>query len=516
MSILQKIKIYLKKRQAQSQAKIRKEFLPEALEIVEKPLSPTGHLLVGIVAVFVLFFMVWSVLGRMDEVVTARGIILTVSGIQEIQAPSGGTVEEICVQEGSTVKAGQTIVKIDSSVSEITLQGTTQGLALLEYENELLNEIAQGNDISKEFIPEGNSENEKIFAYVKAMQEGFLAEKEELESSVKQALSQVEIEKEALEKLEKNNEYLKEQKEVMDAILQFSNTEEKREQELALQIEYQEKILEDYKKLCEAGAVAKAEVEELEAELRKLQKEYEIQRNSAASEDYENSLRQYEMDNQLILAQKDYNSQKSAVDLAQARYQQALDSLNTLEINFQSNINGLIVQNMNTISTQRSNQEIQKIGVAEQTLVSPVDGVVRTLEINTVGGVVTSAQTVATIVPNDSQILLEIDIQNRDIGLIQNGQEVAVKLDTFDFQKYGKLEGVVVYISPDAVWNDYYGWIYKAKIAIDEEKFRQANPGAEIGIGMECTAEVKVGDRRIIDFFLEPLMEHFDGSLKIR
>lgn len=516
MDIMQKIKGFLKRRQAESQAKIRQEFLPEALEIVEKPLSPTGHLLIGVVTAFVLFFMAWSVLGRMDEVVTARGIILTVSGIQEIQSPSGGTVEEICVQEGSAVKAGETIVKIDSAISEIALQGTTESLALLEYENELLNEIAQGNDISQEFVPEENSENEKIFAYVKAMQEQFLAEKEELESSVKQALSQVEIEKEVLEKLEKNNEYLQEQKEVLNAILQYSDTEEKREQELVLEIEYQKKILEDYERLYETGAIAKAEVDELETELKKLQTELDIQKNSTVVEDYENSLRRYEIDNQLIVAQKDYNSQKSAVDLAQARYQQALDSLDTLETNFHSNIAGIIVQNQNNINTQKSNQEIQRIGVAEQTLVSPVDGVVRTLEVNTVGGVVTSAQTVATVVPKDSQMLLEIDIKNRDIGLIQNGQEVAIKLDTFDFQKYGKLAGVVVYISPDAVWSDYYGWVYKAKIAIDEEKFRQANPDVEIGIGMECTAEVKVGERRIIDFFLEPLMEHFDGSLKIK
>lgn len=516
MDILQKIKLYFTKRQAENQAKIRQEFLPEALEIVEKPLSPTGHLMVGIVAAFVLFFMGWSVFGKMDEVVTARGIILTVSGIQEVQASAGGIVEEICVQEGSTVKAGEAIVKIDSSISEITLQGTTESLALLEYENELLNEIVQGNPISKEPASEKDKEKEKIFAYVSAMQESFLAEREELESSVQQALSQVEIEKESLAKIEKNNEYLKEQKEVWDAVLPYANAEEYREQELALEIEYQEKVLSDYTRLYEAGAVAKAEVEELETELKKLQKEYEIQKNSATSEGYENSLRQYEIDNQLTMAQKDYNSQKSAVDLAQARYQQALDSLDTLESNFQSSVNGLIVQNMNAISTQRANQEIQKIGVEEQTLVSPVDGVIRTLEVNTVGGVVTAAQTVATVVPNDSQILLEVDVQNRDIGLIQNGQEVAVKLDTFDFQKYGKLEGVVVYISPDAVWSDYYGWVYKAKIAIDEEKFRQANPGVEIGIGMECTAEVKVGERRIIDFFLEPLLEHFDGSLKIK
>ncbi len=204
------------------------------------------------------------------------------------------------------------------------------------------------------------------------------------------------------------------------------------------------------------------------------------------------------------------------MDIAQAKYEQALDSLNTLETEYQANITSMIVQNTNNINTQKSNQEIQTIGVKESTLVSPVDGVVKTLDINTIGGVVAATQTVATIVPDEAQMIVEVDILNKDIGYIENGQEVVLKLDTFDFQEYGKMEGIVVYISPDAVWSDVYGWVYKAKININEEEYKQNNPDIEVGVGMECTAEVKVGERRIIDFFLEPLVEHFDGSLKIK
>lgn len=516
LNAFEKIKVYIKKQQANRQAKIRQEFLPEALEIVEKPLSPTGHLLMVVLVTVIMFFLIWSVVGKMDEVVTARGIIITVSGVQEIQTASGGIIEDIYVQEGSAVEAGQPIAKIDSTINEISLQNTTEGLDLLVYENELLNTIMQGKDISETTTPEIGSEKEKIYNYVKLMQDGYLAERQELENNLQQALTQVGIEEETLEKIKQNNEYLYEQKKSLDDILQYSNTEEHTKQKISIEIEHKKNTLEDYKKLYEAGAIAKIEVEELEIEIAQLQKDFEIQNSNVAYEDYENSLNKYDIENQIILAEKDYNNQQSAVELAKSNYNQILNSFTTLETNFQTNISNLIVQNANSINSEEANQEIQKISVKEQTLVSPVNGVVRTMEINTIGGVVASTQTIATVVPDESQMIIEINIQNKDIGYIQNGQEVVIKLDAFDFQEYGKLEGTVAYISPDAVWSDNQGWVYKAKIAIDEEKFKLKNPEVQIGVGMECTAEVKVGKRRIIDFFLEPLVEHFDGSLKVK
>ncbi len=514
MNILEKIKVIHQKRQAASQAKIRSQFLPEALEIVENPVSPTGHWLIITIVMIVLFFAGWSLIGKMDEVVTARGMIITVSGVQEVQAVSGGIVEEICVKEGETVKAGQPIVKIDSSINTISLENTTETLELLEYENELLRKLVEGEEIS---IDESESAGrETIYNYVLAMKTEYESQKSEIESNVQQALSQIEIEKEALSKLEENRKYLTAQKDRLTEVLQYANTEQYESDKLALEIQYQEGILEDYKKLFEAGAIPKSDVDAIEKDLEQLKKDLEIQKANVVSEDYNNGVQQYELENQLIIAQKDCNSQEGAVKLAEEKYKQTLESLETLEANFKTNLTNLIVQNQNTINAQEVNQEIQRITVAEQTLVSPVDGIVKTLEINTVGGVVSTSQIVSTVVPKDSQMIVEIDVQNRDIGYIETGQEVVIKLDTFDFQEYGKLEGTVVFISPDAVWTEGYGWIYKAKIAIDGEKFKQQNPSVEIGVGMECTAEIKVGERRIIDFFLEPIVEHFDGSLKIR
>ncbi|MBR6627128.1 MAG: HlyD family efflux transporter periplasmic adaptor subunit [Lachnospiraceae bacterium] len=511
-----KILLSMRKRQAKKQARIRQEFLPEALEIVEKPISPTGHLLVIILASIVVFVVFWSIFGKMDEVVTARGMVLTVSGIQEVQTATGGIVEEICVQEGSTVKAGDAIVKIDSSINRITLSNTTESLQLLEYQNTLLNELAAGNDISCIEAANMGDEADTVYNYVKTMEDSFLARKAEAESNIKQAEERVKIEKDILDKMAQNKEYLEGQKASLQAVLQYANAQEQAKQKIAIEIAYKQGVLADYKKLYEAGAVAKAEVESLETEIAALQKDYEAQNSQVVYENFENNESIYELENQILTAQKDYLNQESAVSIAKTQYEQAKESLNALDKEFRAGIASLIVQNTENINIQKSNKEIQTINVEDQTLVAPVSGTVRTLEINTVGGVVATAQTVATIVPDDSQMIVEVDIKNQDIGYIQNGQEVVIKLDTFDFQEYGKVKGNVAYISPDAVWVDNYGWIYKAKIAINKDVFQEKNPDAEIGVGMQCTAEVKIGERRIIDFFLAPIVEHFDGSLKVR
>ena len=187
-----------------------------------------------------------------------------------------------------------------------------------------------------------------------------------------------------------------------------------------------------------------------------------------------------------------------------------------MKVEYEEKLSTLIRDNKNNISTQEANEKIQAVSVGEQVLVSPVDGVVKTLDVNTVGGVLTASQSVATIVPDGTQMLAEVEILNQDIGYVQAGQETAIKLDTYNFQDYGKLDGVIVSVSPDAIWNEQKGWVYKAKVSVDSEKFQQANSDIEVAVGMEGTVEVKVKERRIVEFFLEPLVEHFDGSLKVR
>jgi HlyD family type I secretion membrane fusion protein len=137
------------------------------------------------------------------------------------------------------------------------------------------------------------------------------------------------------------------------------------------------------------------------------------------------------------------------------------------------------------------------------------------LATKTVGGVVSAGQTVAEIVPSQAELAVEATLANKDIGFVRTGQPVVVKLDAYSFQRYGYLKGVVTEISPDAILDEQRGLVYKMKVTI---KDHSTSKGMDIAVepGMSVAAEITTGKRRIIEFFLDPLMTRTDTSLEVR
>ncbi|MEW5746111.1 MAG: HlyD family type I secretion periplasmic adaptor subunit [Nitrospirota bacterium] len=149
-------------------------------------------------------------------------------------------------------------------------------------------------------------------------------------------------------------------------------------------------------------------------------------------------------------------------------------------------------------------------------LCSPVDGTVHGLSSYTVGGVLTPAQPTVTIVPHGTPLIIEAMAQNKDIGFLRVGQEAEVKLDTFPFQKYGTLKGKVVWLSPDAIEDEKLGPVYKMKVELEKMNINIDGKHIAISPGMALTVEVKTNKRRIIEFFLSPVVKYASESLTLR
>lgn len=147
---------------------------------------------------------------------------------------------------------------------------------------------------------------------------------------------------------------------------------------------------------------------------------------------------------------------------------------------------------------------------------SPVDGTVNALGVFTIGGVVSATKPMITIVPVNTPLIIEVNVLNRDIGFINLDQEVEIKLDTFPFQKHGILEGKVKKISPDAFEDEKMGLTYKVEITPTKNNVKHNGQEIILSPGMSLTAEVKTGRRRIIEFFLSPLIKYADESLTLR
>jgi membrane fusion protein, hemolysin D len=169
-----------------------------------------------------------------------------------------------------------------------------------------------------------------------------------------------------------------------------------------------------------------------------------------------------------------------------------------------------------------------------QILTAPVDGVVQQLAVHTIGGVVTPAQALMTIVPADSRVEIEAAVLNTDIGFVRAGQAAAIKVNTFNFTRYGLLQGKVLGISADAVSSGSSPAsasgagaaeappagggepTFTARISLDNTQMQIEGRWVDLRPGMAVTVEVDTGRRRVIDYLLSPLLRYGQESLRER
>jgi hemolysin D len=163
--------------------------------------------------------------------------------------------------------------------------------------------------------------------------------------------------------------------------------------------------------------------------------------------------------------------------------------------------------------------------------------VVQQLAAHTVGGVVTPAQALMVIVPQDSRLEIEAMVPNRDIGFVEVGQEAAIKVDTFSFTRYGLLHGKVLSVSQDAITRDKPSdkatdksqaaeqssseprgqeLVYAARVSLDHTQMQVENKLVNLSPGMAVTAEIKTGSRAVISYLLSPLLRYQQESLRER
>ena len=174
----------------------------------------------------------------------------------------------------------------------------------------------------------------------------------------------------------------------------------------------------------------------------------------------------------------------------------------------------------------------------EQILRSPISGTVQQLAVHTVGGVVTAAQQLMIVVPEQSRLEVEAMIPNRDIGFVSAGQQADVKIDTFNFTRYGLLQGTVLSVSHDAIIRDKPNQkagdakpsgalsessepdgqelLYSARVALNETSMQIDDRLVNLEPGMAVTVEIKTGKRRIIEYLMAPLLRYKHESLRER
>jgi hemolysin D len=150
------------------------------------------------------------------------------------------------------------------------------------------------------------------------------------------------------------------------------------------------------------------------------------------------------------------------------------------------------------------------------TLTAPVGGVMQQLAIHTDGGVVTEAQVLMMVVPEGAPMTAGVTLENKDVGFVNVGQGAAIKLETFNFTRYGTIDGNVTMVTADAVHDEKRGAVFPVTLSLAQREIDVDGKMIRLAPGMNLTAEIKTGQRRVIEYLLSPIQKAGRESLRER
>jgi len=452
----------------QAQPRSDHEFLPAALEIMEKPPSPgLRWLMLSLCGLFVVA-LAWSIIGRVDVVATASGKVVPSGNVKQIQPIEIGYVRAIHVTNGQHVEAGQLLVELDPTLAGAEAEQASKSLMGAEVDaarNAAL--LGHLNGRSSRFdAPSGTPSD------IASTQSQY----------VRSAITEYEGERASL--TQQRAEKVAELASVNAELAKLRNT-----------LPIVEQQLEARRELTEKGYFSKIKL--LEYEQLKIEHVQNIAVQQANAIKARATIA--DIDAQLARLRGSFGK-TAATDLAESQEKTGL-------------------AREEVTKSQRRAAYLQ--------LRAPVSGTVQQLAISTIGGVVQPAQTLMIIVPDDATPVVEARIQNKDIGFIRQGQKVRVKLEAFPFTDYGIVPGVVESISRDAVDTSepgaaeqrdrngrtvQPGLVYTTRIRLLKRTIRAGGRDLPIGPGLAVQAEIRTGDRRIIQYLLSPVTQALDEA----
>jgi hemolysin D len=453
-------------------------FLPAALEIVETPPSPIGRAIgVSLIVLFCLA-LVWASVGHLDIVASATGKIVPSGRVKLIQPFETGVVRAIHIRDGQSVKAADVLIELDPTMTAAEEGHIKNDLVAAQLDTARLRAaLNDGDNPEGEFHPPADASPALV-----NMQREFLAKQIEEHRAKIASLDRQGAQKEA-----------------------------------------------------ERATVA-ATIQKLEASTPLIQERVDI-RKYLTDKELGSKLTYLETLQQLSENEKDLLVQRSRLKEADAALAAIIDARAQTEAEFRRTLFGELAE-----AERKAGGFADDLAKAErrtklQRLTAPVDGVVQQLTVHTVGGVVTPAQQLAVVVPADAVLEVDAMVSNRDIGFVHPGQDVQIKVDTFNFTRYGLLHGRVVSVSPDAIVretpqdrnNDIakaadnessepkgQEYIYSARISLDRTQIRVDDVVANLAPGMAVTVEIKTGSRAVLSYLLSPLLRYKHDSMRER
>ncbi len=429
------------------------EFLPAVLEIQQAPPSPIGRALLWTILAAFTAGMLWTTFGWIDIVATAQGKIIPSGYSKIIQPYETGVIASIHVQDGQTVKQGDVLIELDSTLNRADRDRAFNEYRAAKVEAARLQALIKGQST---FEAPPDAERAAVLLQQQLLRDQFA----EYQAKMAAAQHLVDQRQAAVEQTKEN-------------ILRLEAT-----------VPMETERAEAYKKLLEHEAVTKMDF--LQAEGQRIDKAQELAGQKK-------KLQQ----DQAAFAEAEKHHRAMVSEFHQSK-QAELSALETKA----------------TSLAQEVTKAGQKAGL--QRLIAPINGVVQQLAVHTVGGVVTPAQQLLIVVSQDHPVEVEARVENKDVGFVKEGQPVEIKVETFQFTLYGTIPGSVLTVSDDAVPIEKVGLVYPTRVSMDRSTIQVEGKLVNLSPGMAVTVEIKTGQRRIIEYLLSPLLKSMKESLRER
>lgn len=465
-----------------------REFLPAHLELTETPLSAAPKWTARLVIAFALIALLWAIFGKLDIVAVAQGKTSLGGRSKTIQPLETAVVQRIHVKDGQLVKQGEVLIELAGIGSDSDYNRSLDALCaayLSKWRSETLLAAIDNNHSPRlsSFMEEDKQDSHDQAASIAIALPSSNSLKQQIMASIPQSAI---IEAQTL-------------------VLNQYQAWTTKDQQLASVKE---------QRIAERAAT-QAQITKLAA-MTKIEGQRAADYRELVAQDYLAKHSLLEQESKYIQAKNDLASQQSTVQQINQAIKQAEDErlLNTQTIKRDT----LDILRQANEQIGQLEPEVAKTEQRKQlmTLKAPVDGTVQQLATHTVGGVVTAAQPVMVIVPSEDKLEIEAIVPNKDIGFVQVGQEVVVKIESFPYTRYGYLTGKVKTVSFDAVQNEDLGWVYIALISLDQDTLNIEGKPVRLDAGMNATAEIKTGKRSVISYLLSPLQTKVDESLRER
>ena len=427
-------------------------FLPAALEIQAAPPAPAGRAILWSILGFFTLAVAWAAFSEVDIVTVAQGRIIPSGHSKTVQPLEIGAVSAIHVVEGQSVRAGDPMIELDPSRVQADVHRLEEELDAAGRERLRLRTLSAW--LHGNGPPPGETEDQA------GIDRLLISQWREFEDR----LSMLGRER---DKRMAERRSARQQVDKLDAILPIVTRRADNQKGLAKQ-----KLL--------------PEQQYLETEQERLQILHDLRTQRGRVEQFDAGIA--ELDAQIVFVRSEFR-------------RQTLQHIETAE---------------RRCSIARHELTKARARARAQIIVAPVDGVVQQLNIHSVGAIVTPAQELMVVVPRQDSLEVEAILENRDIGFVDVGQQAEIKIDAFPFTKYGTLAGEIVDLSNDAVADEIRGLVYKMRVLMERSDISVNGRRVSLSPGMTVTVEAKTGTRRMIEYFLSPLLRYADESVRER